>query len=174
MPLPTARDLDAVDAGPLPHTTANAIQDAIVDHEARLDAAESPPPLLIPASAAGVGTLDNSGREVSAPGGQYIVFPVPLRAGDTVTQIKVFYKHSLAPASVDVVDWSLGENEADGTPPVAKIAGDDLDGTSSAWTSATAAGSALLAEGNSYSVEFFNVSGTLTIAHIEVTFSRIP
>jgi hypothetical protein len=30
MPLPLSRDFDAVDAGPLPHTTVNALQDAIV------------------------------------------------------------------------------------------------------------------------------------------------
>jgi hypothetical protein len=40
MALPGSRDFDAVDAGPLPHTTVNALQDGTVDHEARLLAAE--------------------------------------------------------------------------------------------------------------------------------------
>lgn len=34
MPLPTSRDFDAVDAGPLPHTTVNNIQDTIIALEA--------------------------------------------------------------------------------------------------------------------------------------------
>jgi len=41
MALPVSRDYDAVDAGPLPHTTVNAIQDGIVDHETRILQAEA-------------------------------------------------------------------------------------------------------------------------------------
>lgn len=41
MALPNSRDYDAVDAGPLPHTVVNNLQDGIVGHEARLDTAEA-------------------------------------------------------------------------------------------------------------------------------------
>lgn len=41
MPLPGSRDFDAVDAGPLPHTTVNNLQDAIVALEAARIAAEA-------------------------------------------------------------------------------------------------------------------------------------
>ncbi len=36
MALPASRDFDAVDAGPMPHTTVNNLQDGVVDHEARV------------------------------------------------------------------------------------------------------------------------------------------
>lgn len=41
MPLPGSRDYDAVDTGPLPHMTVNAIQDGVVDHETRIVAEEA-------------------------------------------------------------------------------------------------------------------------------------
>ena len=40
MALPSSRDYDAVDTGPLPHGTVNALQDGVVDHEARVTVAE--------------------------------------------------------------------------------------------------------------------------------------
>ena len=112
MALPTSRDFDAVDGGPLPHTTVNNIQDSIVNLEAKriadrvnevaligrimFDPDTFPPAILGP-------TLI-----LDANNGNNVIFPLNLKIGEIFKSWKMVINHFEATTQllrVTVIRW---------------------------------------------------------------------
>ena len=150
MALPTSRDFDAVDAGPLPHATVNNIQDAIVSHEAELRAQYQMTLSIYDGQpddeTQGIYNVPN-GTHIATNVGLRFKWNIPLLEGDRILSLKVFfdgaagdvvkninlYKRTGAVGAATLVDNQSGSAIGDGflhlfigLPAVGLIAADQF------------------------------------------------